>query len=327
VRTLFFLGGASVLSGLEARLRFGVRAADSFLLASPRAMRSGVDLLPWAATALATSKPRGGRGVAWLLAEISAIGGFVARHGPFGRVVLGDLGHGMRLAAAATAPAEVVVVDDGLGGVVVAEHRRKGVEGGAAFLEPPRVTFFSAFDVIGRPGDPVVFNDYRHFRARIGRPVDESWVIGQPLVEGGMVTSETYTSMLGRMLDDGLPGSVVYIAHPNENETTARRSASTIGAAYRRLDRAVEFEALARRPHHVVGACSSALPQIAQLLSTSVRVRSYAVDPAAVLRNHERVFLAYDAIARVTRACPSLTMVACAERSALRHGSTEGGDA
>jgi hypothetical protein len=243
------------------------------------------------------------------LLEFSSIGAFIARHGPFGRIVIGDLTPGMRFATIGASPADVLVVDDGLAALVVAEERRNGAGLLHTMLDPPIVTFFSAYDVVGRPHDRVELNDYRCLRATAGNSVNETWVIGQPFIAHGLLDAADYDDILVQMRDDGLVGDVLYVAHPNEDDASAMRAAAVVGGRVVRFEQPVEFEGLARRPRRVVGTCSSALPQLAQLLGSDVSVTAHIVPTSSQRRNHDRFRVAYDGIRMACRTQRSLRMI------------------
>lgn len=310
LRTLFFLGGASLLSGLEARAHFEICASDAFLIATPRLARYGADERPWAAMSVVQSKSRGMNAVRNAAHIVSALTTFVLRHGPFGRVVLGDLTVGMRFAGLLGRPAEIVVVDDGLGCITVAAERRlRPARLLDRLLDPPAVLFFTAFNVRGRDSDIVVANDYRHLRrAVLGQRSADGWIVGQPMVSNGMLGERDYESALihASALLDGQP---LYVAHPNESDATAARWAQCVGGRVARFDCPLEIQALRRAPQSVVGFCSSALGQLAFLFDGAIPLTSIRIASHVIKRARPTVDAAYAALHEVAARKAGLTVV------------------
>jgi hypothetical protein len=313
VRTLFFLGGASLLSGLEARAAFHVSAADAYLLASPRLMAHGVEVARYAAVDVVDTKSRGGNPVVHGAAMFARIAQFIARHGPFARVVLADLTTPMRMAALLAAPADVVVVDDGLATLTYAAARQRRAR---TVLDPPRVTFFTAFDVEGGVDDTVQTHRYPHLRARASAaaPRREAWIVGQPLADNGMLTDADYARVV-RAAGDAVRAradvddiSVLYVAHPNETDARAATFARHADAEVVRFGRPLELEVLGGRvPRAVVGFFSAALAQLALLVPERVAVHVVRVPRDALLRSVDVVDACYDELQTIGRHT-SLTM-------------------
>lgn len=314
MRTLFFLGGASLLSGLEARAAYRVAAQDAFLLASPRLMAHGVDAARYAASAVIDTKVRGKNALAHTASMVGGIVRFIARHGPFERVILADLTTPMRIAALLAAPADVVVVDDGLATLTYAAARRSRP---LTPLDPPRVTFFTAFDIEGAAGDTVTQHRYPHLRARASAaaPRREAWIVGQPLADNGMLTDDDYARVVraagdaARARADVDDIHVLYVAHPNESDARAAQFARAADAEVVRFGRPLELEVLGGRvPRAVVGFFSAALAQLALLVPERVTVHVVRVPRESLLRSADVVDACYDEIQTIARRT-SLTMV------------------
>ena len=234
---LFAVGGASLLSALEAREHFGVPAKDAILLATERALSSGmVDEREWREVHPFSSNVRSrglGRVRAWrqFVAHIDACIGSAY----YSRVFVADCGEPMQYIADRSGAGDVVVLDDGLATVVAARARQvaprrvgakaalrrvaKGLVAGRRLRSLERVTFFSAYAIEAGPYDTVIRHGYPRLRritnAR-GTSKDVLFV-GQPFVENGSVSEEDYQELLARAAAS-LGGSVTYVAHPNESD-------------------------------------------------------------------------------------------------------------
>lgn len=308
MKSLFFLGGASLLSGLEARRRFGVDRADAVLLATPRIIEA-VSHRDWQHIGLLVTKSRGRNRALHAVETTLFLVDFVARHGPFEAIYIADLTTAMRVAALLASPARVIVVDDGLAAPARAAERQilpKDLLG--KVFDPDTVTFFSAFGVTGRPRDDAVDNDYRCLRAELQRypSSKEGWIIGQPLIDNGMMSQADYAAAIKAIA--ATIENPVYVRHPNETDAAASGGAGDLPMKGFRLPLEIEVLQGHPRPAVLTGFYSSALPQLAFVVP-ALTVRAVRLPSTMISRAHGPVALAYEALERVAATLPGFSVV------------------
>lgn len=299
MRSLFFLGGASLVSGLEARQRFEVARDDAVVLATPR-VAEALDPTDWHAQRVVTTKPRGSHRLLHALTATSALVEFISRYGPFREVFVADLTTAMRLTALLASPAQVTVLDDGLFAPTTAAARQQAPRTfGERVLDPRAVRFFSAFGVAGRACDTVLVNDYRCLRARTQQlPSNgEDWIIGQPLVENQVMTVGDVTNMIDQVA--GALRNPVYVCHPNERPEVIAHIAS--GLEVRRHALPLEIEVLrgTTRPASLSGFYSSGLVQPMFVMGDHIAVTSWRIPSERLRRAHEPIERAYEALGAI----------------------------
>lgn len=309
-RSLFFLGGASVLSGLEAYDR--IVDDGAWLLCTPRVRASGAEKLRrFQASAVVRPKPSGGAAqrLRETLASLGVIASFVARHGPFDDVILGDLSPAMRMAALCAQPARVTVVDDGIACLTVGRQRQAPVKSlFDAIFDPPQVRFFSAFPIAGRSVDEVEVNDYRELRrANRGRPIGAPMVVGQPFVDTAILTLEHQLKFVHEAADIAGEGAT-YAAHPNESQSVLSLIAERLPVVHHSLPLELHLQQAKSTPRCIVGFYSSVLPQAALLFGGSIPVTSLQLPPPLLLRARDVIEPVYALFAEQGPLWPGFTL-------------------
>jgi hypothetical protein len=314
---LFAVNWASmqVISALEARLTYAARCGGAVLIVEPRVRELGlIDERDWAAVywmEIRTRQSLVGRLSHWRQFR-RAVDEIMQRHGSFGRVFLGQLGEPMSHIAHASRAPECFVLDAGMVTPRFARARARSststpptpssvIKGllGLHVRPPPRVTFFSAYDIETAGEDSVVNHDYarlREYYHSAASAANETWIIGQNFVEGGMLDRAGYLRHLERACSLA-KGKRVYVAHPREQDDHLAVLQSTFDLEIRRFRRPVEIELLAGpAPNAVVGFCSSALYSIRVLMGRGFPIDAVQIRGAEMQRFGAGVDSCYEAL-------------------------------
>lgn len=268
-----------LLNAVEAREHFGVPAEKTHLLLLQGASRSTggqmnrmLPSLGWKSVHhLPIGQDR--RGLVFGLRYLRTIARELA---PTDSVYLGEYrSELMRHAAHAFAPQHVVVLDDGIATIAVARYRRPsasvpsgffGSRGAKALAKrfllglraghPPHVTYFSAYEF--DPGsDDRVLNDYSYLKSQMKakRQGSSTWLLGQPLREGGFVSSSTYCTFVAAFAR-AASGPVVYLPHRREDPTLVDALAERTGVDVVRPDAPIEFHLCFEAPEAPIRVAS-----------------------------------------------------------------------
>ena len=210
---------------------------------------------------------------------------------------------------------ELVVLDPGTDALRVGAFRR--AEAGARRSPPPsslrsrlrrrfvdwddapapRITFFSAYPIPVDPPDTLIRNDFRHLRASLGSRArsDEVWFVGQPLVDQGYLTRETFAHALRQVCDHTEGERIVYYRHPRESDVQLREVVA-LDLEIRRNVAPFEFEICfgSRLPSRVAAFFSSALDGCAAILGERVPLTSFRLPSAVFLKQTSEVDAVYD---------------------------------
>lgn len=96
--------------------------------------------------------------------------------------------------------------------------------------------------------------------------VDQSWIIGQPLVEGGYCTADRYTSLVGSLVSQAAH-DVLYRPHPREDPQVVRALCDRLGIVHRRSVVPLELECASDVcPREILGFFSTALLTVPALV-------------------------------------------------------------
>lgn len=300
------------VSALEARARFPGEAA---LLAEPRVREFGaVDRVPWARQWTLDIRTR-----ARSLARIrhwrrfrAAVDEIAIEIGAVKRLFVGHLGLPICHIANVVRPEQVVVLDAGVVTPKVARLRGSPPKYGRLEVAirhallglrtspPPEVTFFTAYDLCVERPDRVVQHGFEQLRAQRACDTNsnETWFIGQNVVEGGVMTAARYEAFV-RHVASRVSSRVRYVPHPREEPARLAALASSIDIDVTRFDHPIELELLARPwPAAIVGVCSSALHSAATICGGAVPVRALRVRGEDLLRFDEGLDDIYETLRR-----------------------------
>lgn len=173
--------------------------------------------------------------------------------------------------------------------VSVAKRLRASVLGEQAFRDG-RLVWFTAYadsPDYSAAGIRRTANDWHWLRSRFrDKPVStESMIVGQPLVEIGMVSRRGYTQAVAEVASRATAGSAIYIPHRREEISVVAEFAKEMGVSVALPDLPLELW-LAAQPHvpaEVFGFSSSALIHVETLLSPRVRVARFVLEGQEVL--------------------------------------------
>lgn len=168
----------------------------------------------------------------------------------------------------------------------------------------PSVTFFTTYDLTPSGQDRVVRNEYTYLRSVVANAVPSNKVlfVGQPLVDQGYITRETFTACMSSIKTFFSGQSLIYIAHPRESEAqlgVVRDLGIGINRFAAPFEYAVAFSG--ERPDCVASFFSSAVENSAVIFGATVVVRAFHLPDSVLLKDHAEVARVYRQFAEMGR--------------------------
>lgn len=198
-------------------------------------------------------------------------------------------------------PRELVVVDEGLGTIIIAAAMSGGRQVdrfsiphvpppsikarlvGYRRTRPRPILWFSALPLQIATDDKYVANEYGWLKKISSEtPVgDHAYVIGQPFEDGGWFTESDYLDFVRRAKALSQAGTVRYIPHRRERPEYWRRLERFCGVDVVVLDVPVELHLATadELPREVIGHSSTALLTCGRIFGSRVKVRSIPIQP------------------------------------------------
>mgnify|MGYP005852297129 CR=1 FL=1 len=205
-------------------------------------------------------------------------------------VILGNLSDELHLYAANVLSNKVLyIVDDGAATLSTARTKKLLRERfvlaicalAGALVKPRSKTYlqehsciFSVFNIVGKvPGN--LQNDFRWLRSCFDSvaEVDEIWVVGQYLVEAGIMSADDYKNAVISAIDEqGSNYKACYILHPREKYARHHKQLESYGVAVKSLGIPMEVYMLSNRqvPRRAITFYSSAFGTCSQLFDSSL---------------------------------------------------------
>jgi len=192
----------------------------------------------------------------------------------------------------------LVILDDGMATLALAEHRARTVSGsqaphrlrrrlrnmalGLRSHDADNVTFFTSYDVAVAPRDHVIRNEYDRIRSLTvsAQLVPETLFLGQPLVEDNQVDEDVYLRYVRAAQHDGGGDELVYAPHPRESLERVHRLQRLLGFELRINTLPVEIELArsGRLPTTLASFCSSAIDNCRILFGgTNMKIMAYVI--------------------------------------------------
>ena len=325
-----------LVNALEARSYFGIDVADAVIPLGAAWNRERFEPLlqldRWRTVQFVEMAPR--RALARWLADSRSVQaqnlyqfwrrrrltGIARAHRGVDRLFVGNYRNEyQRHFANFVAPRELILLDDGTDSILLARELRLGL------LAPDRpqrslagqlrgrlrkslidwdesiadsVAFFSSYELEGRPQDRFIRNHFERIRRLLGdaQRTEEVHILGQPLVQDGYLTNETYLRYLAAIGRRHAGRRLIYIAHPRESSEALDLVQTRIGFEVRRLSRPVELELLLAesRPRTVASFFCSALDNCRLLFGELLEIEAWGLDQKDLLCAHENVAAVYE---------------------------------
>jgi Fe-S-cluster formation regulator IscX/YfhJ len=158
------------------------------------------------------------------------------------------------------------------------------------------LTFFTSYDLMPYGQDSVVRNEYAYLKSVVADAIatNEVLFVGQPLVDQGYITSETFRASISRIRDFFDGKVLIYIPHPRESEAQLE-VIRTLGLVIKRFsapfEHAVTFSG--RRPHCIAAFFSSALENSAAIFGDTLVVRAFRLPEAVLKKDRSEVGQVY----------------------------------
>jgi hypothetical protein len=160
----------------------------------------------------------------------------------------------------------------------------------------PSLTFFTTYDLKPSGQDRVVRNEYAYLRSVVANAVasDKVLFVGQPLVDQGYITRETFSNCMGRIKAFFAGQRLIYIAHPRESEAqlnVVRDLSIGIQRFAAPFEYAIAFSG--ERPNCVASFFSSAVENSSVIFGDTVMVRAFRLPDSSLLKDHAEVARVY----------------------------------
>ncbi|OFX37855.1 MAG: hypothetical protein A2X08_06070 [Bacteroidetes bacterium GWA2_32_17] len=194
---------------------------------------------------------------------------------------------------------EVIVVDDGLGTLKIAKYRKREIQTninhfwfhdknkpiirklfGIRNIVHPNITFFSIYNIKVPVNDTLLLNKFDFLKSDQKFEIsDNVYIIGQPVVEVGIIDINSYLNYLRKITDNYNSNTVFYIPHRRENENNLNRinKLCTIKQFNVPVELALTNEKML--PKRIIGFTSSALLNLKKIFNHLVIVESYFLPP------------------------------------------------
>lgn len=223
----------------------------------------------------------------------------IVRHAGVELLVVGDMSTSFAPYLATLRPARIVLVDDGMKSLRaddVADEfscsvhrswlRRTVFARGDVFRDPTR---HETYSVVSDATDGSTRTNRQHWlrdRLRGLLSEDETWIVGQPLVEIGVMTDPDYVSVLRAAVahDDTM---LHYFPHRLEDSRRIAERAAALGGEVARRAGPFEWEPVIRGnlPTRVIGVSSTALLSMRNALPSDVRVEVASLEGVPLLES------------------------------------------
>ena len=217
---------------------------------------------------------------------------------------------------------EIYIVDDGTDSILINEERKRSYikdnssnDANQSFLkqikswirkeylqlntEPAReVTFFTCYDIITKPEDRLINNNYEYLRSLASEKeiINEVLFLGQCLVDDGYLTADIYISYLRAIKKYFMAANFIYIPHPRESNKIIDLIQKSLKITIRRLHVPIEYEVSIRgnRPKYLISFFSSALESCSKILSESTEIKAFYLYPEHLMAAKDNVSKVYD---------------------------------
>lgn len=160
----------------------------------------------------------------------------------------------------------------------------------------PALTFFTTYDLQPSGQDRIVRNEYTYLRSAVANAEVSNKVlfVGQPLVDQGYITRETFTTCMSRIQAHYSGRRLLYIPHPRESEAQLGIVRS-LGIGIQRFSAPFEYAVAfsGERPDCVASFFSSAVENSAAIFGSAVAVRAFRLPDAVLLKDHAEVARVY----------------------------------
>lgn len=161
------------------------------------------------------------------------------------------------------------------------------------------VVFFSSYDIALINKDSLIKNDYSFFRSKINQSDirNEIYFLGQPLVEDGYVSMQTYHESLKKIKDIYFDYNFLYIPHKRECKCNVDKI-KKIGFNVKTFLVPIEIQFLNEMPFEVSSFFCSALDNCRIIFGEKLRIKAFKINPSKLYTGCEFVEEIYDYFGR-----------------------------
>lgn len=205
----------------------------------------------------------------------------------------------------------LILLDDGVGAIYMAEIRRKGFKTapvdklkkrikltakrlmqGLNDRQADHVCFFSVYDLELSENDTQIKNNYKYLRQESENieATDNVYFIGTVLPETGFVTNELYMNNLKQVIEYFKGRTVVYVAHRREDYTKLQKIKEELNVEVIQFDYPIEFQLamIGPKPKIITTFFSSAVENLRLIMGDQLRIVSFRLRKGTY-NNKERV--------------------------------------
>jgi hypothetical protein len=232
------------------------------------------------------------------------------------RVVLGNYGMiYMRHFANRVGSSEILLLDDGTATLGFNQERkrlstgeprsdgkqarRQRIRKRLGFDSSPlaKVTYFTTYDFDVVHPDSIIKNSYTFLRglAASHAALDEVFFCGQPLVEDGLLTMDSFLAQVRRVKAHYGNANLVYLPHKRERSEKVSILQSELRLALRSFDVPIEYQMSARgtRPKILASFFSSALENSRIIFGPLLSIQCFRIEPTDFLYRQEEIASIY----------------------------------
>jgi len=160
-----------------------------------------------------------------------------------------------------------------------------------------RIEFFTAYDIVARPGDLVVKNEYSYFRKRMTSNGSNGscMFLGQCLVRDGYISQHVYLDYLRRVRSHFGDQPMLYVPHPREPEVLVNEIREHIGFVIQRVDVPIEWHLMdeGAKPSVLASFFCSALVSCRLIYGTRLKFKAFQIMDEDVIKWPDLVRSAY----------------------------------
>jgi len=213
---------------------------------------------------------------------------------------------------------EIVVLDDGIATIKIAEDRKKGVLEnkndsvikklklyskkifqGVKNKSKNSLCFFTMFDVAPGENDRVIKNSFEHIRSAIDLlPVsDEVYFIGSPVSETGILSRDECFMHMRRVIKYFSNKKIIYIAHRRESAEKLNMIKNDLNLSVVLFDYPIEYQLalIGPRPKVLASFVSTALDSCRLIFGSKLEIISFKLNLTDSPKRElvEKIYMSY----------------------------------
>jgi len=228
-------------------------------------------------------------------------------------LMLGDYANGyFRHVANRTECKRIIALDDGFGTLKTfnseewcfkdkKEDCKKIISFGYYNSTKSNVELFTVFDSIVKY-ENTIKNNFSFLREAMieVKKTNDSYIIGTPLVESGIIENDTYLEYLRGITEKIGNRNIIYIPHRRETDWRLREIADRFGFAVKRLAMPVELYFCMNKiiPKYIISFYSTSLYNLSKLFGSNTNIVSIKINSSHIKKGNKSIDDVYKVLAR-----------------------------